>query len=106
MKSLTEQFNHDYLQNNQWLNTTRLENPKLLNTESVEKYISDMSDLALLVGIGEEELSKSLKRGLPAKLRWHVDEFQPYYVVVKQYNVYYWGEANYYHLMTMHILMW
>ena len=25
-ESLTEQFNHDYLQNNQWLNTTRLEN--------------------------------------------------------------------------------
>ena len=24
-ESLTEQFNHDYLQNNQWLNTTRLE---------------------------------------------------------------------------------
>ena len=53
-ESLTEQFNHDYLQNNQWLNTTRLENRKLLNTESAEKYISDMSDLALLVGIGEE----------------------------------------------------
>ena len=69
-ESLTEQFNHDYLQNNQWLNTTRLENRKLLNTESVEKYISDMSDLALLVGIGEV-LSKALVRGLPAKLRWH-----------------------------------
>ena len=68
-ESLTEQFNHDYLQNNQWLNTTRLENRKLLNTESAGKYISDMSDLALLVGIGEEELSKALIRGLPAKLR-------------------------------------
>ena len=76
-KSLTEQFNHDYLQNNQWLNTTRLENLKLLNTESPEKYISDMSDLALLVGIGEEELSKGLIRGLPAKLRWHVVSFNP-----------------------------
>ena len=31
-----------------------------------------MSNLALLVGIGEAELSKSLIRGLPAKLRWHV----------------------------------
>ena len=48
-ESLTEQFNHDYLQNNKWLNTTRLENRKLLNTESAEKYISDMSDLALPV---------------------------------------------------------
>ena len=39
-ESITELFNHDYLQNNQWLNTTRLENRKLLNTESAEKYIS------------------------------------------------------------------
>ena len=31
-----------------------------------------MSDLALLVGIGEEKLLKALIRGLPAKLRWHV----------------------------------
>ena len=76
-ESLTEQFNHDYLQNNQWLNTTRLGNRKLLNTESTEKYISDMSDLALLVGIGEEELLKALIRGLPAKLRWHVVSFNP-----------------------------
>ena len=36
-----------------------------------------MSDLALLVGIGEEELSKALIRGLPAKLRWHVVSFNP-----------------------------
>ena len=50
-ESLTEQFNYDYQQNNQWLNTTRLENRKLISTESAEKYISDMSDLALLVGI-------------------------------------------------------
>ena len=76
---LTEQFNHDYLQTNQWLNTTRLENRKLLNTESAGKYISDMSDLALLVGIEEEELSKALIRGLPAKLM-ACSEFQPYYV--------------------------
>ena len=34
-----------------------------------------MSDLALLVGIGEEELSKALIRGRPAKLRWHVVSF-------------------------------
>ena len=76
-ESLTEQFNHDYLQINQWLNSTRLENRKLINTEPTEKYISDMSDLALLVGIGEEELSKALIRGLPAKLRWHVVSFNP-----------------------------
>ena len=31
-ESLAEQVTHDYLQNNQWLNTTRLENRKLLST--------------------------------------------------------------------------
>ena len=74
---LTEQFNHDHLQNNKTLNTTRSENQKLLNTDLAEKYISDMPDLALLAGIGEEELSKALIRGLPAKLRWHVVSFNP-----------------------------
>ena len=53
-ESLTEQFTHDYLQNNQWLNTTRLENRKLLSTDSAEKYIADMCDLSLLVGMGEK----------------------------------------------------
>ena len=36
-----------------------------------------MTDLALLVGIGEEALSKALIQGLPAKLRWHVVSFNP-----------------------------
>ena len=36
-----------------------------------------MSELALLVGIQEEELSKALIRGLPPKLRWHVVSFNP-----------------------------
>ena len=36
-----------------------------------------MSELALLVGIKEEELSKALIRGLPPKLRWHVVSFNP-----------------------------
>ena len=36
-----------------------------------------MSDLALLVGIREEELSKALIRGLSAKLRWHIVSFIP-----------------------------
>ena len=36
-----------------------------------------MSDLALLVGIGEEELLKALIRGLPAKPRCHVVSFNP-----------------------------
>ena len=36
-----------------------------------------MSELALLVGIKEEELSKALIRGLPPKLRWHLVSFNP-----------------------------
>ena len=74
---LADQFKTDYLKNNKWLNSTRLENRKLLSSESAEKYIADMSELALLVGIQEEELSKALIRGLPPKLRWHVVSFNP-----------------------------
>ena len=59
---LTEQLTHDYLLNNQWLNTTRLENWKLLSTESADTYIADVSDLALLIGIGDKELSNALIR--------------------------------------------
>ena len=36
-----------------------------------------MSDLALFVGIGEEELSKALIRVLSVNLRWHVVSFSP-----------------------------
>ena len=36
-----------------------------------------MCDLALLVCIGEEELSSALIRGLPAELKWHVVGFNP-----------------------------
>ena len=74
---LADQFKTDYLRNNKWLNSTRLENRKLLSSESAEKYIADMSELALLVGIKEKELSKALIRGLTPKLRWHVVSFNP-----------------------------
>ena len=74
---LAEQFKTDYLRNNKWLNSTRLENRKLLSSEPADKYIADMSELALLVGIQEEELSKALIRGLPPKLRWHVLSINP-----------------------------
>ena len=40
-----------------------------------KKYIYDISDLALLVGIGEDELSKALIKELTAKPRWHVVSF-------------------------------
>ena len=66
-KLIEEQFNKNFLQNNQWLITARLENRKLLPTESAEKYIADMSELAQLVGITDSELSKALIRGLPTK---------------------------------------
>ena len=72
---LTEQFKTDYLKNNRWFNTTRSENRKFTNSESAEKYNEEMSKLAPLVGIKEEELSKALIRVLPPKLRWHVVSF-------------------------------
>lgn len=75
--TIQAKFEEDYLKKNNWLNTTRLENRKLLKSESAEKYITDMSDLALLVGASEDELSKALIRGLPNKLRWHVVSFNP-----------------------------
>ena len=71
------EFENNYLKSNQWLNTTRLESRKLLRGESAENYINDMSNLALLVGIHDQELSKALIRGLPDKLRWHVMTFNP-----------------------------
>ena len=49
----------------------------LLSTESADKYIVDMCDLALLVGIEDTELSKTLIRGLPTRLKWHVVSFNP-----------------------------
>ena len=64
---LTAKFKTDYLKNKRWLNTTRLENIKFTNSESAEKNIEDMTTLALLVRIKEEELSKALIRGLPPK---------------------------------------
>lgn len=74
---ISEQFEKNYLLNNKWINTTRLENRKLLTTESAENYIADMSELALLVGIKDDELAKALIRGLPNRLRWHVVSFNP-----------------------------
>ena len=37
--------------------TTGLENKMLLSTQSADKYIADMCDLALLVGIEDTDLS-------------------------------------------------
>ena len=45
-----EQFDKHFLHNTQWLNTARLEKRKLSSTESAEKYIAELSDLAQLVG--------------------------------------------------------
>ena len=49
----------------------------LLSTESADKYIADMSDLARVVGIENTDLSKTLIRGLPTRLKWHVVIFNP-----------------------------
>ena len=56
------------LKNNKWLHLACLENGKLIQSESAEKYIEDMSKRSLLVDLKEEELSKALIRGLPPKL--------------------------------------
>ena len=49
----------------------------LLSTESADKYIADMCDLALLVGKEDTEVSKAFIRGLPTRLKWHVVSFNP-----------------------------
>ena len=49
----------------------------LLSTESADKYIAYMCNSALLVGIEDTELSKTLIRGLPTRLKWHVVSFNP-----------------------------
>ena len=54
-----------------------MKNRKLRIGETVEHYITDMYNLALLTGIKDEELGKALIRGLPAQLRWHVISFNP-----------------------------
>ncbi len=74
---ISEEFTKNFLQNNKWLNTTRLENRRLLSTESAETYIADMSNLALLLGIEDQELAKCLIRGLPTRLRSHVISHNP-----------------------------
>ena len=71
------EFEKNYLTNNQWLNITRLENRRMLTSESAETFIADMSNLALMVGASDDELSKALIRGLPDKLKWHVVSFNP-----------------------------
>ena len=76
-KSICKHFESNYLQNNKWLNTTRLENRKLAKFESAEKYIEDMSELALLLDIKDEELSKALVRGVYPSLRMHIQSFNP-----------------------------
>ena len=49
----------------------------LLSTESANKYIADMCGLAILVGIEDTDLSKTLIRGLLTRLKWHVVSFNP-----------------------------
>ena len=74
---LKEEFNKNFVKNCQWLNTARLENRRLLANESAEKYITEVSELAQLVGVTDSELSKALIRGLPHRLKWHVVSFNP-----------------------------
>ena len=77
IKQVEKLFKKNFLQNNQWLNTARLENRKLLATESAEKYIADMSELGQIVGVTDSELSKALIRGLPRRHKWNVISHNP-----------------------------
>ena len=58
------EFNKNFVQNNAGINTTRLDNRRLLPTESAEHNIADVPELAQLVGATDNELSKALIRGL------------------------------------------
>ena len=76
-ESLTEKFNHDYLQNNKWLNTTRFRKSQITKHRISGKIYFRHVRFSPPCCIGEEELSNALIRGLPAKLRWHVVSFNP-----------------------------
>lgn len=76
-ETIKDKFKIAYLDANKWINTQRIENRRLQNNESCEKYITDVTDLALLVGMSDNELQKTLIRGLPHKLKWHVVSFNP-----------------------------
>ena len=71
---LSEEFNQDYLQNKQWLNTTRLEitKPRIGRTIYF-RHVRFSSSCRYR----REDLSKTLILGLPAKRRWHVVSFNP-----------------------------
>lgn len=70
-------FKENYLQSNEWINSARLDSTKMLPNQSAEDFISHMSSLALLTGASDEELRKSILRGLNDKLRWQVINFNP-----------------------------
>ena len=75
--NIKECFKTTYLDSNKWIISQRIENKRLLPGESCEKYISDMTELSLLVGMEDNEFQKCLIRGLPEQLKWHVVEFNP-----------------------------
>ena len=45
--------------------------------ESCDNYVREMTDMAQLAGMGEDELSKALIRGLPEEMKWMVVSFNP-----------------------------
>ena len=75
--NIKECFKATYLDSNKWIISQRIENKRLLPGESCEKYISDMTELSLLVGMEDNEFQKCLIRGLPEQLKWHVVGFNP-----------------------------
>ena len=72
-----DKFHAVYFDSNNYLNSQKIEDRKLVPGESCEQYISDMTELSLLCGMDEAEFRKCLIRGLPEQLRWYVVGFDP-----------------------------
>ncbi len=75
--ALKTSFKDSYGDSNKWICQYRIENRKLKQGETCDKYIEDMTNLSLLAGMKQDELSKCLIRGLPEDLKWNVIAFNP-----------------------------
>ena len=75
--TIKAKFTTTYMENNNWINEQRLENRRLQAGETCEKYIADLTELSLLIGMDDRELKNCLIRGLPEQLKWNVIGFNP-----------------------------
>ena len=75
--AVKNKFSECYAGANRWINSQKIENRKLSPTETCDNYVKNMTDMAQLAGMGEDELSKALIRGLPEEMKWMVVSFNP-----------------------------